>query len=61
MRRFKPVPKDKKNKDIPSKYLKGRKNKDKRANEIRRTRRLYRMGRLTGAMMDRISKERAAD
>ena len=50
MRRFKPVPKDKKYKDIPSKYLK-----------IRRTRRLYRMGRLTGAMMDRISKERAAD
>ena len=58
MRRFKKVPKDKEFPDIPSKYLAGSKNKKKRAAEIRRTRRLYKEGNLTGADFDRISRMR---
>jgi len=58
MSRFAPVKKDKDYKDIPSKYLAGSKNKSKRAAEIRRTRRKYRMSKLTKADYDRISKER---
>lgn len=59
MRRFKPVKKDKDFKDIPAKYLAGSKNKSARAAEIRRTRRLYKMGKLSAADFDRISKMRA--
>ena len=58
MRRFKRVPKDKKS-GLPSKYVRGSKDPDKTRAEIKRTRRLYRMGMLTPAMMDRISKQRS--
>ena len=58
MRRFKPVPKDKKS-GLPSKYVRGSKDPDKTRAEIKRSRRLYRMGMLTPAMMDRISKQRS--
>ena len=58
MRRFKRVPKDKKS-GLPSKYVRGSKDPEKTRAEIKRTRRLYRMGMLTPAMMDRISKERS--
>lgn len=57
-RKFAPVAKDKKS-GLPSKYVRGSKNPDKTRAEIKRTRRLYRMGMLTPAMMDRISKERS--
>ncbi len=57
--RFKAVPKDKKS-GIPKKYIQGAKNPDKRRAEIQKTRRLYKRGLLTPAMMDRISKERAS-
>tara|TARA_E500000318_G_scaffold80322_1_gene75503 strand:- start:172 stop:354 length:183 start_codon:yes stop_codon:yes gene_type:complete len=58
MPKFKPVPKDKKS-GIPRKYIAGSKNPDARRSEIKRTRNLYKRGLLTGAMMDKISKERA--
>ena len=58
MRKFKKVPKDKKS-GLPAKYIKGSKNPDATRREISRTRRLYKMGKLTPAMMDRISKERS--
>ena len=58
MRKFKRVPKDKKS-GLPAKYVRGAKDPDKTRAEIKRTRRLYRMGMLTPAMMDRISKERS--
>ncbi len=58
-RRFPKVLKDKEFPDIPSKYLAGAKNKTRRAAEIRRTRRLYKEGKLTGADFDRISRMRA--
>lgn len=58
MRKFKRVPKDKKS-GLPSKYVRGSKDPEKTRTEIKRTRRLYRMGMLTPAMMDRISKERS--
>lgn len=58
MRKFAKVPKDKKS-GLPSKYVRGSKNPDKTRAEIKRTRRLYKMGKLTPAMMDRISKERS--
>lgn len=58
MRKFKPVAKDKKS-GIPKKYISGSKNPDARRKEIKRTRSLYKRGLLTGAMMDKISKERA--
>ena len=57
-RKFMPVTKDKKS-GLPSKYVRGSKNPDKTRAEIKRTRRLYRMGMLTPAMMDKISKERS--
>lgn len=57
MRKFKKVPKDKKS-GIPRKYISGSKNPDARRREILNTRRLYKAGKLTPAMMDRISKER---
>jgi hypothetical protein len=56
--RFKDVPKDKKS-GIPKKYIAGSSNPDKRRAEIKRTRRLYKRGLLTPAMMDKISKERS--
>jgi hypothetical protein len=58
MRKFAKVPKDKKS-GLPRKYVSGSKNPDKQRAEIKRTRRLYKRGLLTGAMMDKISKERA--
>jgi len=57
VRKFKKVPKDKKS-GIPRKYISGSKNPDARRREILNTRRLYKAGKLTPAMMDRISKER---
>ena len=57
-RKFAPVPKDKKS-GIPKKYVSGSKNPDATRREILRTRALYKMGKLTPAMMDRISKERS--
>ena len=56
MRKFKKVPKDKKS-GVPKKYISGSKNPDARRREILNTRRLYKAGKLTPAMMDRISKE----
>ena len=56
MRKFKRVPKDKKS-GLPSKYVRGSKDPETPRAEIKRTRRLYRMGMLTPAVMDRISKE----
>ena len=58
MRKFDKVAKDKKS-GLPKKYLSGSKNPDKTRNEIKRTRRLYLMGKLTPAMMDKISKQRS--
>ena len=58
MRKFAKVPKDKKS-GLPAKYVRGSKNPDKTRSEIKRTRRLYKMGKLTPAMMDRISKTRS--
>ena len=57
MRRFKKVPKSKKG--VPLKYLAGAKNPSAKESEILRTRRLYKKGLLTAAMMDRISRSRA--
>ena len=57
-RKFAKVPKDKKS-GITAKYIAGAKNKDKRRAEIKRTRRLYKRGLLTPAMMDKISEERS--
>ena len=58
MRKFAKVPKDKKS-GLPAKYVRGSKNPDKTRAEIKRTRRLYKMGKLTPAMMDKISEERS--
>jgi len=44
---------------VPKKYVKGAKNPKAREAEIKRTRKLYREGKLTPAMMDRISKQRS--
>tara|TARA_R100001163_G_C5068462_1_gene208822 strand:+ start:8843 stop:9040 length:198 start_codon:yes stop_codon:yes gene_type:complete len=56
-RKFARVPKTKKG--VPKKYVSGSKNPTAREREILRTRRLYRQGKLTKAMMDRISKQRS--
>ena len=56
-RKFKKVPKTKKG--VPKKYVSGAKNPKAREAEIKRTARLYRQGKLTPAMMDRISKKRS--
>ena len=53
-RRFKKVPKTKKG--TPKKYIKGSKNPSASEAEIMRTKRLYREGKLTPAMMDAISE-----
>ena len=55
-RRFKKVPKTKRG--TPLKYVRGSKNPSASEAEIIRTRRLYREGKLTPAMMDAISEVR---
>ena len=44
---------------VPVKYVQGAKNKKKREEEIKRTSRLYKAGKLTKAEMNRISRLRA--
>ena len=56
-RKFRKVPKTKGG--VPKKYVSGVKNKKKREAEIKRTAKLYKAGKLTPAMMNRISKMRA--
>jgi|TARA_R100001510_G_C7635044_1_gene193357 hypothetical protein len=56
-RKFKKVPKTKGG--VPKKYVAGAKNPKAREAEIKRTARLYREGKLTKAMMDRISIQRS--
>ena len=56
-RKFAKVAKTKKG--VPKQYLKGAKNPKAREKEILRTRKLYKEGKLTPAMMDRISKKRS--
>ena len=56
-RKFPKVPKTKGG--VPKKYVRGAKNPKKREAVIKRTRRLYKQGKLTKAMMDRISRERS--
>ena len=56
-RKFPKVPKTKGG--VPKKYVRCAKNPKKREAEIKRTRRLYKQGKLTKAMMDRISRERS--
>jgi len=56
-RKFPKVPKTKGG--VPKKYVRGAKNPKRREAEIKRTRRLYKQGKLTKAMMDRISRERS--
>ena len=57
-KKFRKVRKNKRG--TPLKYLSGVKNKRKTEREIKRTAKLYKAGKLTPAMMDRISKRRAA-
>ena len=56
-RKFKKVPKTKKG--VPKKYIAGAKNPKAREKEIKRTAKLYKEGKLTKAMMDKISKQRS--
>ena len=56
-RKFPKVSKSRKG--VPKAYLKGAKNPKAREAEIKRTRKLYKAGKLTPAMMDRISKQRS--
>ena len=55
-RKFAKDPKTKKG--VPVKYVAGSKNPSAREAEIKRTARLYKEGKLTPAMMDRIAKQR---
>ena len=55
-RKFKKVPKTKKG--VPKVYLQGAKNPKAREAEIKRTSALYKAGKLTPAMMNRIAKQR---
>ena len=55
-RKFAKVPKTKK--AVPGKYVAGSKNPSAREAEIKRTAKLYKEGKLTPAMMDRIAKQR---
>lgn len=57
-RRFARVPKTKDG--VPKKYVTGSKNKKKTEEEIKRTRKKYREGKLTKKEMDEISKQRVA-
>tara|TARA_R100001460_G_scaffold36471_2_gene69996 strand:+ start:10759 stop:10941 length:183 start_codon:yes stop_codon:yes gene_type:complete len=56
-RKFPKVPKTKGG--VPRKYVRGAKNPSAREAEIKRTKKLYKQGKLTKAMMDRISKQRS--
>jgi hypothetical protein len=56
-RKFPKVAKTKKG--VPKVYVKGAKNPKAREKEILRTRKLYKEGKLTPAMMDKISKRRS--
>ena len=56
-RKFAPVAKTKKG--VPKKYVSGAKNPKAMEKEILRTATLYRQGKLTPAMMNRISKKRS--
>jgi len=56
-RKFAKVPKTKGG--VPKKYVRGAKNPKKREAEIKRTAKLYKQGKLTKAMMDKISKQRS--
>lgn len=56
-RKFAKVPKTKGG--VPKKYVSGAKNPKKREAEIKRTAKLYKSGKLTPAMMDKISKLRS--
>jgi hypothetical protein len=56
-RKFKKVPKTKGG--VPKKYVKGAKNPTAREREIKRTSKLYKAGKLTPAMMNKISKLRS--
>ena len=56
-RKFAPVPKTKGG--VPQKYVRGAKNPKAREKEIMRTKKLYKQGKLTPAMMDAISKRRS--
>lgn len=58
-RKFAPVAKTKRG--VPKKYVRGSKNPRRAEAEIKRTQKLYKQGKLTPAMMDRISKQRAKD
>ena len=55
-RKFAKVPKTKKG--VPVKYVAGSKHPSARESEIKRTAKLYKEGKLTPAMMDRIAKQR---
>ena len=44
---------------VPKKYVKGAKNPSAREKEIKRTANLYKQGKLTPAMMNKISKLRS--
>ena len=44
---------------VPKKYVSGAKNPKAREREIKKTAALYKKGKLTPAMMDRISKQRS--
>ena len=44
---------------VPKKYVKGAKNPSAREKEIKRTAKLYKQGKLTPAMMNKISKLRS--
>ena len=57
MRNFRTVPKTKGG--VAKIYVSGAKNPKAREAEIKRTAKLYRQGKLTPAMMDRISKQRS--
>lgn len=57
MRKFPKVPKTKGG--VPKKYVIGAKNPKAREAEIKRTAKLYRQGKLTPAMMSKISKQRS--
>jgi len=46
---------------LPVKYVRGAKNKSKQTKEIKRTRKLYKAGKLTPALYDAISKRRSAN
>ena len=56
-RKFASVPKTKGG--VPKKYVAGAKNPKAREREIKRTAKLYKEGKLTKAMMQKISKQRS--